>query len=131
MQRRERIDDVLQDVRYAARALRRAPAFTAVVVLTLGVAIGATTAIFSAVDALILRPLPYREPKRLMHVSLTYPELPTRKAFDDGAWSYPKFLVFRQTQTIFEDLALYSEAQFNISAGAGDADRVPGEWNGG
>jgi predicted permease len=129
MHRGERIDDVLQDARYAARALRRAPAFTAVVVLTLGVAIGATTAIFSAVDALILRPLPYREPERLMHVSLTRPDLPTRKGTDDGVWSYPKFLVFRKTQTVFDDLALYSEAQFNISIGsAGEAERVRGEW---
>ena len=129
MQRRERIDELLQYLRYAARALRRAPAFTAVVVLTLGVAIGATTSIFSALDALILRPLPYPEPERLMHVALTYPDLPTRKGTDDGVWSYPKYLVFRQAQTVFEDLALYSEAQFNISIGAtGDAERVRGEW---
>jgi len=129
MQRRERLDDWMQDVRYAARALRRAPAFTAVVVLTLGVAIGATTAIFSALDALILRPLPYREPDRLMHVSLTTPDLPTRKGTDDGVWSYPKYLMFRQAQTVFDDVALYSEAQFNISTGpAGEAERVRGEW---
>jgi len=129
MRRRERIDDLLQDVRYATRALRRAPVFTAVVVLTLGVAIGATTAIFSAVDALILRPLPFREPDRLMHVSLTTPDLPTRKGNDDGVWSYPKFLVFRQTQTVFDDLALYGEAQFNISMGSSsEAERVRGEW---
>ena len=57
-----------------------------------------------------------------------YPDLPTRKGIDDGAWSYPKFLVLRQTQTVFDDLALYSEAQFNISTGAGDAERVRGEW---
>src|SRR5262249_18973542 len=128
MHRREWIDDVLHDARYAARALRRAPAFTAVVVVTLGVAIGATTAIFSAVDAFILRPLPYREPERLMHVSLTTPDLPTRKGTTDGAWSYPKYLIFRQGQTVFEDLALYSEAQFNIATGADDAERVRGEW---
>jgi len=129
MHHRERIHDWLKDARYAVRALRRAPAFTAVVVLTLGVGLGATTAIFSAVDALILRPLPYREPDQLMHVSLTTPDLPTRKGTDDGVWSYPKFLLFRQTQTVFEDLALYSEAQFNISMGAaGEAERVRGEW---
>jgi predicted permease len=129
MHRRELIDDLLQDARYAARGLRRAPAFTAVVVLTLGLGLGATTAIFSAVDALILRPLPYREPERLMHVTLTYPDLPTRKGTDDGVWSYPKFLVFRQTQAVFDDLALYSEAQFNIAMGsAGEAERVRGEW---
>src|ERR1044071_9811244 len=62
-------------------------------------------------------------------VSITTPDLPTRKGTDDGVWSYPKYLVFRQAQTAFEDLALYSEAQFNISTGAtGDAERVRGEW---
>src|SRR5262249_12742318 len=129
MYRRERIEDWMQDARYAVRALRHAPAFTAVVVLTLGVAIGATTAIFSALNALILRPLPYRAPDQLMHVSLTTPDLPTRKGTDDGVWSYPKYLLFRQTQAVFDDLALYGEAQFNISTGAsGEAERVRGEW---
>src|SRR5205823_3538825 len=80
-----------------------------------------------AVDALILRPLPYREPGRLMHVSLTTPDLPMRKGTDDGVWSYPKFLMFRQTQTVFDDLALYGEAQFNITTGADEAERVRGE----
>src|SRR5689334_4941770 len=67
-QRRELMDTILQDVRFGWRSLRRAPAFTLVAVLTLALGIGATTAIFSVVDAVILRPLPYREPDRIVMV---------------------------------------------------------------
>jgi hypothetical protein len=66
-------DAIAQDARFALRTFRRSPTLTAVAVLTLAIGIGANTAIFSAVDALLLRPLPFPNPEQLMQVSLTVP----------------------------------------------------------
>jgi predicted permease len=127
MRLREWFEDALQDVRYAARGLVHRPAFTAVAVLTLAIGIGATTAIFSAVNALLLKPLPFKNPEQLMSVSLVTAGGRLRPARDDMVWSYPKFVVFRDAQQVFSDLSLYSAFQFNISGGD-EAERVRGEW---
>lgn len=66
-------DLVQQDLRFAVRSFLRTPGFTIVAALTLAIGIGANTAIFSAIDALLMRPLPFAEPDRLMKVSLTRP----------------------------------------------------------
>jgi predicted permease len=126
LSRRERLHDLAQDVRYATRSLRRAPAFASIVIATLAVGIGATTAIFSVLHALLLRPLPYPDPQRLMRVTRTVADTPERRGSDDLMWSYAKFLVFRDAQTVFADLSPYSEAQFTVAAG--EAERVAGEF---
>jgi len=120
------LESVVQDVRFAARALCRRPGFTAVAALTLAVGIGATVAIFSAVDAMLLRRLPFREPERLMTVSLTMPATDAFPARDDMVWSVPKFAVFRDAQTVYEDLALFSPWQATVR-GADGAERVRAE----
>ena len=120
-------DTAEQDVRFALRSFRRAPGFTAVAVLTLAVGIGANTAIFSAVNAMLLRPLPFREPERLMQVSLTVPARGDVPARDDAPWSYPKFVTFRSTQTIFQDLTLWMEFQATVRVGT-DAERSAFEF---
>jgi predicted permease len=112
------VDTTEQDVRFALRSFRRSPGFTAVAILTLAVGIGANTAIFSAVNAMLLRPLPFREPERLMQVNLTVPARGDRPARDDAPWSYPKFVVFRDAQTIFEDLMLWTGSQGTVRVGA-------------
>jgi hypothetical protein len=128
MHLREQLETLIQDLRYAARGLARRPAFTLVAVLTLAIGIGATTAIFSAVDVLLLRPLPYARPDELMNVSLVTPNRPGFPSTDAMYWSYPKYRVFRDAQRAFSDLALYSNFQFTF--GSTDPERVRGEFVG-
>jgi putative ABC transport system permease protein len=116
------LDGVVQDARFALRTFRRAPTFTAVAVLTLAIGIGANTAIFSAVNAMLLRPLPFPHPEQLMKVSLTVPPAhgePGRST----VWSYPKYTAFRDAQHVFSDLALYTDDQNTIAAN-GEVERV-------
>jgi len=117
------LDGVLQDARFALRTFRRAPTFTAVAVLTLAIGIGANTAIFSAVNALLLRPLAFPHPERLMKLSLTVPAMFGNPARIDGVWSYPKFVVFRDAQHLYSDVALYTDDQ-NTITGNDEAERI-------
>lgn len=106
---RERLHDFVDDVRYAFRGLARNLGFTIVAVLTLGIGIGANTSIYSAVDALLLRSLPYSEPDRLVDIVQTSP--------DEGVaeWSYPKFEAYRNAERSLSKIAAYTTAQRNIT----------------
>ncbi|HEX3865145.1 MAG TPA: ABC transporter permease, partial [Gemmatimonadaceae bacterium] len=119
-ERRMRLNDhletLIQDVRYAARGLARRPGFTAVAVLTLAIGIGATTAIFSAVNVLLLRPLPFAKPDELMTVSLVTPDNGRGTSRDDMEWSYPKYVVLRGGQRSFSSLALYEGTQVTLTS---------------
>ena len=117
MHLKEYLGSLKQDLRYAARGLARRPGFTAVAVLTLAIGIGGTTAIFSAVNALLWRRLPYAAPEQLMTVSLTMPAGRGLRARDDMVWSYPKYTVFRDAQSIFSDLSLYTPQRFTVTSG--------------
>ncbi len=123
----EFLESVMQDVHYAARGLMRRPAFTVVAVLTLAIGVGATTAIFSAVNVLLLRPLPYARPDELMKVSITVPPRGTQPGRDNMVWSYPKYALFRDTQRAFSDLMIYTMSQQTVSGEGDDAERVSGE----
>jgi predicted permease len=123
----EFFDTLLQDARFALRTFRGAPMFTVVAVLTLAIGIGANTAMFSAIDTLLLRPLPFREPDRLMAVSLTRVVGQDGLLRDDLSWSYPKFEVLRNAQTVFVDAALWRASMFTARA-TDEAQRVNGEY---
>jgi putative ABC transport system permease protein len=106
------MESLFQDLRHALRLLRRSPAFTAVSVFTLALAIGATTAIFSVVYGVLLRPLPYPNPDRIMAIF----EVNTR-----GAWSRladPNFDDFRDQNHSFQAIAKYSAEIASVSGGS-------------
>ena len=76
------MDSLVSDLRFAVRTLAARPAFTLVAVLTLALGIGANTGVFSVVDALLLRPLPYRDPQRLVWVKSTLPDVGLERSVD-------------------------------------------------
>jgi predicted permease len=119
-------DAAAQDLRFAIRAFRRTPGFSAVAVLTLAIGIGANTAIFSAVNAMLFRPLPFRDPEQLMEVSLTRPAWNGQPASDDRVWSYLKFAVLRANQQVFSELDLSTDDEVTLTVG-GEPDRVRNE----
>lgn len=122
----ERFEEIVQDIRYAARGLVRRPGFTTIAILTLAVGIGANTAIFSAVNAMMFRPLPFRDPSQLMNVSLAIPASDGHPARNDMPWSWMKYLAFRDAQRQFQDHALWEQAQLGITGE--DPEKVLGEW---
>ena len=119
------IEHVLADARHALRGLRKTPGFTVLAVLTLAVGIGATTAIFSVVDATLLEPLPFREPERLMSIFLRMP-LATGGDEIDMSWSFPKYQALVRTQRGFDELSPRSTDAYIVGSPSG-ADVVPGE----
>jgi putative ABC transport system permease protein len=114
------IESVLQDLRYAARVLRRAPLFSAVVALVLAMGIGANTAIFSLVHAVLLRPLPYPDPERLVVVR---EEQKDRGLFSDATAA--NFVDWRHQSGAFSSMAARRFATFNLTGG-GEPERVVG-----
>lgn len=111
------LENLAQDIRYAARGLARRPSFTAVAVLTLAIGVGATTTIFTAVNALLLRPLPFRSPGDLSKISLSAPAANGRPANDNVIWTYPRADMFRANQQVFTDVSLYVPRQLTITNG--------------
>jgi predicted permease len=106
---------LLQDIRYTWRLLRRAPAFTAVAVLTLALGIGANTAIFSIVNGVILRPLKYPAAERLMYLTTRF-GVPGPKARE--FWiSPPEYLEFREINRSFSAVGAYTTGEVNLTAG--------------
>ena len=97
------MDTVRHDLVLAFRSIRKNPAYTIVTILTLALGIGANSAIFSVVNGVLLKPLPYPEPGRLLFITSQFPGL----GFDQFWVSAPEFLEFRERQRSFDDVGAY------------------------
>ena len=113
------LETFLQDVRYGLRQLRRNPGFTIVAILTLALGIGANTAIFSVVNAVLLQPLPFRNPSRLIVLHEGVP----KEGFPKMGFSPPDFAVFERNQKSFSAIAAFHDEHVDIS-GQGEPERV-------
>ncbi|MEJ7617875.1 MAG: ABC transporter permease, partial [Pyrinomonadaceae bacterium] len=108
-----------QDVRYAVRMLVKNPATTVVAIIALALGIGANTAIFSVVNAVLLSPLPYQDPDRLVRLSEDSPQVP------EMSISYPNFLDWREQNKVFTGIAATQFRSLNL-IGDGEPERLAG-----
>jgi putative ABC transport system permease protein len=113
------MDRFIQDLRHAVRVLRKTPAFTLVVIFTLAIGIGANTAMFSVVNAVLLEDLPFPDAARVVDINEYVGEQPT-------AIAPANFLDWRQQARSFEAMAVYRSRVFNVSTGSGEPERVSG-----
>jgi predicted permease len=107
------MDHLLRDIRHAARSLLRTPGFAIVAVLTLALGIGANTAIFSIVNGVLLRPLPYPQPQQLMFLTSRFPAM----GFDQFWVSPPEFFEFRELNQSFASVGAFTTGELNLMAG--------------
>ena len=117
---RWRIEMIWQDLRHALRALRRKPGFTAVTVLTLAIGIGGNAAIFGAVNAVLLRPLPFVDPDQLVRIYKTNIAEPDRIG---GTVSPPDYVDYRTDSAAFVEVAAYTDTSLPLT-GSGAAEQV-------
>jgi predicted permease len=114
------MDTILQDLRHAVRTLRKSPGFALIAVITLALGIGANTAMFSIVNGVLLRPLPYANPDRLLRLATSMPQ------FKDASVSYPNFLDWQRRNRSFEQLGLYRNENYTLT-GLANPERLRGE----
>jgi hypothetical protein len=113
---------LIQDVRYALRQLRKNPGFAAVAVLTLALGIGANTAIFTVVDSVVLRALPYKDSARIYRI---WGALPSR-GLSELPVSEPEFLDYKKSRS-FDHMGAFVTAALNLTK-AGDPERITATW---
>jgi len=111
-------EQIAQDVRYAARMLRKSPLFSSIAILTVALGIGANTAVFSIVNGVLLSPLPYREPERLVKIWETLPGL------SEATVSYPDYKDWQERARVFNGVAVYSPYSNRTLTGGDVPERV-------
>src|SRR5687767_14082014 len=109
------MESLIKDVRYGVRGLLKRPAFTLITVITLALGIGANTTLFSFINGILLRPLPYKEATRLVALDETAP----KQGIESFGVSYPNFVDWRTQNQVFTDVGAYGEGSYSLS-GAGD-----------
>jgi len=119
--------DLLCDIRFAVRSLRKRPLFTAVIILTLGIGIGASSAVYSIAHTVLLRELPYDEPDDLVNLCLTHPGWRGREVVDSW-WdrvplSYPEYLDWAKSTKLFQTTAAYGRGFLELT-GMGETERL-------
>jgi predicted permease len=107
-------ENLLQDIRYAIRMLRRSPGFTATAIAALALGIGANTAIFTVVNTVLLQPLAYPQPDRLVQLELSSAE------GNSNVTSIPKYAIWREQTQVFQDVAAYDEGGPGVNLTGGD-----------
>src|SRR5208282_5370776 len=108
------LENLLQDVRYAIRMLRRSPGFTATAIAALALDIGANTAIFTVVNTVLLQPLAYPQPNRLVQLELSSAE------GNGNVTSIPKYTIWREQTQVLQDVAAYDEGGPGVNLTSGD-----------
>src|SRR5438309_1467632 len=108
-----------QDLRYGARMLLKSPSISIVVILALALGIGANTAIFSVINSVLLRPLPYDQADRLLFLN------ERSRVMDEMSISYPNFTDWRNQNHVFEKIGVYNRGSYNLT-GSGEAGRDDG-----
>jgi predicted permease len=111
------LERLIEDLRYGARMLRKSPGFTAVAILTLALGIGANTALFSVVNGVLLKPLPYPHPEQLVWLAESKPN------FASGSISFPNFRDWRKDNHTFTAMGVYRSFSFNLT-GLGEAEQL-------
>src|SRR5215471_7649150 len=115
------MDTFLQDIRFGFRMMLKSPGFAAVAIIALALGIGANTAIFSVVDAVLLRSLPYKDSDRLVMIWHTYPKLNLAQA----SVSPPSYIEYRDMTSSFEQVATATNCDATPT-GAGEPERLQG-----
>src|SRR5262249_51386891 len=114
------MQNLLQDLRYAFRTFRKHPSFTVVAIIALALGIGANTAIFSVVNSILIRPLPYKDPEALVVINHDYPKINLKASVSAIGYTH-----YRDNAKSFESVAALTGGSFNLTGG-GDPERLNG-----